>query len=182
VPVQRIKRQVQETSHLFTRFKFGEKALSFPLALAMCETLSRRGHVRFDAIVPIPLSPAKKRAGEIDRTHLLARHLGRLLRLRVVRGLALMHSISKRQFMKRGTRREFEDRYHNLLTVRPALRGRQHILLVDDVCTHGSTLSVAYNRLREFNPECTVVATTAGLMVRKETVKRRRAVIARSIR
>jgi predicted amidophosphoribosyltransferase len=173
---------VQATSHLFSRFKFGEKALSFPLALAMYETLSRRGHVRFDAIVPIPLSPAKKRIGEIDRTQSLAKHLGRLLRSRVVRGLALTNSISKRQFLKHATRREFEDRYYDLLTVQPALRGRQQILLVDDVCTHGSTLSVAYDRLLEFNPECTVVATTAGLMVRKETVKRRRAVIARSIR
>jgi predicted amidophosphoribosyltransferase len=68
-----------KTDELFRRFKAGEKNLAFPLALGMHEALVARGLESVDAIVPVPLSPDKVAAGEIHRTLLLARELGRQL-------------------------------------------------------------------------------------------------------
>jgi hypothetical protein len=39
-----------------------------------------------------------------------------------------------------------------------------------------------FDRILEANPDCSVVAATAGLMIRKDTVRRKRAVLSRSHR
>jgi predicted amidophosphoribosyltransferase len=161
---------VRRTSELFYRFKVGEENLAFPLALAMFAALRDRGLLRldFDAVVPIPLSPDKAGRGEIHRTRLLARELGRLLGVRTVELLQLNRPLSKRTLGL--GQLAFERRYHNALDVSQAVHRYQRLMLVDDVVTHGSTLLAAASRLRKVNPTLELAAVTAGQMILKASV------------
>lgn len=125
----------------------------------------------FDCIVPIPLSPDKQEKGQLNRTRILAQALGALLRVTVADVLSLSGAISKRQFLSAGfTLAQFENRYHQLLHVDARIRQYPRILLLDDVCTEGSTLNCALQRIRETHPHCQLSATTAGQMILKSVI------------
>jgi predicted amidophosphoribosyltransferase len=168
-------RGVQLTTDIFYRFKTGEGALSYPLALSICSSLKNRGSLDFDCVVPIPLSPHKARKKEIHRTRLLAKEVARLIGTRKAELLSLKCSISKRQLLSRGyTRGYFGEKYYRALSVSRRVRKFKRILLVDDVCTEGRTLGCALRRIREMNPDCEVSAATAGQMILKAVVRKRR--------
>lgn len=163
---------VKKTSNLFYRFKLGEQVLAFPLALGIYESLRRRRTLDFDCVVPIPLSPDKAAANEINRTRLLAGELAKLLGIRVADVLSLNRPISKRQLRSLGyTRRDFEDAYYAALSVSGRVTSFNRILLLDDVCTEGSTLQCAFRRIREVHPSCEISAVTAGQMIVKAVIK-----------
>lgn len=166
-----IRAGIRRTSELFYRFKTGEVALAYPLALAAHRALAKAQRLDFDAIVPVPLSPDKERAGELHRTLVLARELGRLLDAPVRRRvLELTKPVSKKRLRIQGglSVAGFENAYRNALEV-GAVSGSS-ILLVDDVCTEGSTLKVCAGALSE--PDRTIVATTAAQMAVKPVVRR----------
>jgi len=164
-----IARPVQESSDLFYRFKAGEGALAYPLARGIYEALRRRHLLDFDAIVPIPLSPDK--TSELHRTRALARELGRLLGIPVVEALSLRAPVSKRRLRNAGwSARDFERHYIELLEVASQVARHNRVLLIDDVCDHGSTLRCGAERLRQDHPHLNVMAVSAGQMVIREAV------------
>jgi len=159
-------------SNVFYRFKMGISNLAFPLALGIYRALQKRKMLDFDCIVPIPLSPDKARAGEINRTLLLAQELSKLLGTDVIEGLSLSGPISKHG-LRTGlglSAATFELRYGSLLCVSDAIKSRSRILLIDDVCTEGSTLRSAVNAIKSVNTTCELVAGTAGQMILKSVV------------
>ena len=161
---------IHRGSQLFYRFKSGHSSLAFPLALVMYEVLTQQVS-DFDCIVPIPLSPDKQEKGQLNRTRILAQALAALLRVTVADVLSLSGAISKRQFLAGGlTQAQFENRYHQLLHVDARIRQYPRILLLDDVCTEGSTLNSALQRIRETHPHCQLSATTAGQMILKSVI------------
>ena len=162
---------IHRGSHLFYRFKAGRSSLAFPLALAMYEALKQQRALTVDCIVPIPLSPDKQTTGQINRTGILAQQLASLLGVPIADVLSLRDAISKRQFLSAGlSRSQFEYRYHQLLHVDTAITQHRRILLLDDVCTHGSTLNCALRRIREVHPASELTATTAGQMILRSVV------------
>jgi hypothetical protein len=74
--------------------------------------------------------------------------------------------ISKRRLRGRlgYTASEFEQAYASTLIASERVRSVPSVLLVDDVCTEGSTLGVCGKALRAKNPKCTVVTSTACQM------------------
>ena len=174
-----LSQPVHRSSELFYRFKTGESSLAFPLALAMYEVLKEQRALEFDCVVPIPLSPDKVERGEINRTRLLARELSALLGVKVADVLSLSGPISKRRLLSAGlTQAQFESRYYQLLRVAPDVRKYARILVLDDVCTQGSTLDCALRRIREAHPACELTATTAGQMILKSVVADQRLILA----
>jgi predicted amidophosphoribosyltransferase len=171
---RRFKDAIRRTDELFKRFKTGEEKLAYPLALGMREALADRGLDRVDCVIPVPLSPDKAEAGEIHRTRLLARELGRLLGVPVREFLTLQEPISKRRL--RGERgygaTAFEAAYRAALDVDQRIANYGRVALVDDVCTEGSTISACFEEMRRVNPELEVVATTAGQMTVRAAVRR----------
>lgn len=163
---------VRRTSEIFNRFKLGDEALAFPLALGMFEALRRRKNLNFDCIVPIPLSPEKADKGELNRTFVLAAELARLLGTKVVSALSLNTPISKRRLVNSYglTKSQFETLYSAALCVSNNITKYNKILLLDDVCTQGSTLRVATNSIKGVHPECNIFAVTAGQMIIKSVV------------
>ncbi|TDO57349.1 hypothetical protein EV651_11173 [Kribbella sp. VKM Ac-2571] len=167
-----IRKGIRRSTELFTRFKTGEKSLAYPLGLGMQRALVQAKTLDFDAIVPVPLSPDKKVAGEVDRTGLLAEELSLLLGVPVRHWLSLSEPISKRK-LRTGlgfSAAEFEQRYAAALVTDAGLAGVQSILLVDDVCTEGSTLRVCATAIGAVNPHLSIVAVTAGQMVVRRAV------------
>lgn len=162
---------IHRGSHLFYRFKAGRSSLAFPLALAMYEALKEQQALPVDCVVPIPLSPDKQSRGQLNRTGILAQQLASLLGVAIADVLSLRAPISKRQFLSNGhSRFQFEYRYHQLLQVHNSVRQYARILLLDDVCTQGSTLNCALRRIRETHPHSQLTATTAGQMILKNVV------------
>ncbi len=169
----RLKAEYRRTDELFRRFKTGEQKLAFPLALGIQESLAERGLAGFDAVIPIPLSPDKDQRGEIHRTRLLARELGRLLGVRVREALSLSQPISKRRL--RGdhgySAALFESAYRQRLVVDPVAAQLDRVVLVDDVCTEGSTIRANALALRAVRPTLEIVAVTAGQMTVRAAVQ-----------
>jgi hypothetical protein len=161
-----ISPEIRKTAELFYRFKSGMGALGFPLALGMRDALRRGSAPSFDALIPIPLSPDKEAAGELNRALVLANELSLLLGVPVLRALTLAAPISKRAMRAAGASvREFERAYFDRLVVASGVLAARRVLLVDDVCTHGSTLDMATRALLDANSSLTVSASTAAQMI-----------------
>ena len=169
-----VNRRTQLLGEQFTRFKLGEELLAYPFALGMYEALIHAGRVKFDAIVPIPLSPDKASAGEYHRTLGLAKELSSMIDAPVVEALTLRKAISKKQRRTRDglSPAAFESEYRLALEVTPdLLDGTTLVLLVDDACTEGSTLRSASQALhRSGVPPQHIVAATAVQMAVKAVV------------
>jgi phosphoribosylpyrophosphate synthetase len=159
---------VAATTEVFSRFKLGERALAFPLALGMRAALRSRAATSPVALVPIPLSPDKAARGELNRTAVLAENLRLLTGYPVRPVLSLADPISKRALDTTAARFELE--YSQRLRVSGDVASLDAILLVDDVCTNGSTLACAYRALKAAGPSLVVGAVTAGQMTVKAAV------------
>lgn len=168
-----VQPSVRQTSETFHRFKTGEEDLAYPLALGIYQALVDGGVTAFDCIVPIPLSPDKEKAEEIHRTRLLAQELAHLLDTDVVELLSLNRPISKRVLrgQYRYSAQQFETAYSDALELHQDAELLGRVLLVDDVCTEGSTLRAAVGRLAELNHDCEVVVATAGQMAVRAAVR-----------
>lgn len=168
-----IKAAVRRTSDIFYDFKTGGKNLSYPLALGMFNALAKAEQLMAECIIPIPLSPDKAEKGELNRTLTLARTLSPMLKPPVAECLALNTPISKR--ILRGVYRysaaEFENAYGSALIVKSLPSGTKSALLLDDVCTEGSTLRAAAIALKATHPGLTLTAVTAGQMTVKSVVR-----------
>ncbi len=161
----------RRVTQMLGEFKVGERRYAYPLAAGIDAALRARGETGFDAIVPIPLSPEKAAAGELNRTSALASELSRLVGAPVRNDLSLAGPISKRRMQAQGYGpAEFQARYRGLLEVDPGIANVGRIILLDDVITKGSTLSVAAAALRAVNPEIEIVVAAAGQMILKAVV------------
>lgn len=167
---------VRRTTEAFRSFKAGNKKLAYPFALGMRKGLELAEMEGFTCIVPIPLSPDKMKRRELHRTRVLSKELGRLLDVPVKELLSLKGAISKRAS---GLGRvAFGRRYRELLAVSPEMRKQERILIVDDTCTHGTTLTAVTTRVKEATPDCEVLAAAGTQMAIADSVAREKAVLA----
>ncbi len=123
------------------------RALAAPLAQLLFEYLSTHD-VPGEVLVPVPLHPRRLRERGYNQSGLLARELGRLSGMTVLRDCLVRRRYAPPQA---GTS-TVEERRRNVTGVfscrndRP--RGKQ-VLLIDDVSTSGATLDACAAALKE---------------------------------
>jgi len=167
-----ISHEIKHSTELFMRFKVGEENLAYPLALGMFRALQARHQLEWDVLVPVPLSPDKIRKQELHRTRWLARELGEMLGARISEHLSLQYPISKRRLLKKGVGpAKYEKRYAKALVAGRRLSNVSRVLIVDDVCTHGSTLSCVARELQRLYPDAHIGATTAAQMILRGAIE-----------
>ena len=92
--------------------------------------------------------------------------------------LSLRLPISKRRLRNAGMKAvAFEQRYSQLLAVDAGVTRYSRVLLVDDVCDHGSTMGCCAARLQAAHPGLVIVAAAAGQMAIKEAVRSSKRII-----
>ncbi len=101
----------------------------------------------FDALVPVPLHPARKREREFNQAEVIAELLARRA------GVPVRNAIVRTRYTTTQTRLDRRERMENLrgaFRVRhPAAVLDRHLILVDDVFTTGSTVEECARVLRD---------------------------------
>ena len=137
---------------LIHRFKYGgQYYLRRLLSEILLEALrdERMTATPVDAIVPVPLHPARRRERGFNQAEALARWVGRRT------GIPVLDSIERRSYTLTQTQFDRSERMRNLrnaFTLRKnSVVVGKNLVLLDDVLTTGSTLH-----------ECAVVLRKAG--------------------
>jgi ComF family protein len=145
---------------LLQALKYGNAlALAEPLAGELAAAVRRRTDTRADAIVALPLAPARQRQRGFNQAHEIARRLAVSLRLPLLRGLARVRDSPPQATLA------WSDRSRNVrgaFVGNASLRGRT-VAIVDDVMTTGATLAAAAEAARRAGAlavEAWVVART----------------------
>jgi len=143
-------------------FKFlGRKQLAKKMGDMMAEVVEREPRFwPLDIIVPVPISQGNLRQRGFNQTELLARQIGRRLKIAVDPGILvrIKETPSQRELTR-------EEREKNLLyafkVTQPQKVLGKKILLVDDVYTTGSTIRECTRVLLEAGAERVSVITWA---------------------
>jgi len=147
---------------LIHRFKYQhDYYLRRTLAAWLDETLDdgRLSTVRFDALVPVPLHPARWREREFNQAEALAELVGKRRKIPVRNLLRrARYTTTQTQF----DREERMENLHNAFNLRQntPMTGLR-LLLVDDVFTTGSTVNECARVLRETGATTVCVVTVA---------------------
>jgi ComF family protein len=135
------------------------KAVASILATILAEAY-RRYELAADVIVPVPLHPSRLRERGYNQSELLARALGAILVLPVDTSTLQRTRQTKSQMTL-----DAYERHQNVaeaFACSNATLSGQRVLLIDDVCTTGSTLEVCAHALKQSG-----VASVWGLTLAK---------------
>lgn len=125
----------------------GMKELARPLAGYLIAYLQTHP-LPFDGLVPVPLHPEREAARGFNQSALLAREVGRALRLPVHEGVIVRSRATPPQVHLHRQQR-LENVKDAFAATRPGALTGGRFLLVDDVCTTGATLQAAAQALHE---------------------------------
>lgn len=133
---------------LMHRLKYrGDQALGLYLGQLMGLQLAQSDRFRqADALLPLPLAPARERKRGYNQAALLCQGIAEVLQKPV-----LTDAIARTAFTESQTKKNRVERWQNIegrfrLTDEKGLEGR-HLLLVDDVITTGATLEACGREL-----------------------------------
>ncbi|WP_347489206.1 ComF family protein [Desulfoscipio sp. XC116] len=151
---------VREAVH---RLKYrGMKSLAAPLGKMMAEAVLReRAFALADVLVPVPLHPVRERERGYNQSVLLARALGESLRMPVLEQVLVKIKETPSQTSLTG-----QQRRQNLLrafavVASDYIKGKI-VIIVDDVFTTGSTVSILSHLLRQAGAHSVLALTFAG--------------------
>jgi predicted amidophosphoribosyltransferase len=128
--------------------------------------------VRFDYVLGIPLSPEKKKNGELDRVSEICKILSKEMGVEYLEeGLSLTEHVTRREYKRLGKQTFTHDYYKSLELKTPIPLDNKTILIVDDVITDGVTLRVTAKKIKDSFPNCRIYAATAGIMAKVNNMK-----------
>lgn len=114
-----------------------------------------------DGIIPMPIHLIKRLKRGYNQSELIAEGIGSVTRLPIVKALRAMRPHATQ------TGKDIEQRRSNLRNVFAAVPGcasaGQHLILLDDVCTTGATLSEAARTFLAAYPSTRISLLTIGV-------------------
>jgi ComF family protein len=133
--------------HLMHQLKYkGNKELGRQLGRIMGEQLKKSGRFTVDALIPLPLFPAKERKRGYNQATILCEGIAEILQVPI-----LDKAIIRPQHTETQTKKGRIERWKNMegkfVLTTPAAIQDKHILLVDDVITTGATLEACGTEL-----------------------------------
>jgi competence protein ComFC len=132
------------------QFKYQDlRSLAAPLGQLMAEGWKALApdDLQPDVIVPVPLHPSRQLQRGYNQATLLAQELGSRLRCPVMKEVLVRIKATAPQVDLDAQERR--DNVRNAFRCRDTSLAGKHVLLIDDVCTTGSTLESACVALRE---------------------------------
>jgi ComF family protein len=126
--------------HLMHQFKYKrQRELGLQLGRIMGEQLMASGLFRVDALVPLPLFPAKEKRRGYNQAMVLCEGMATSMHVPIID-----RSISRPEHTETQTRKGRVERWKNMegkfVLTNPETIRNKHLLLVDDVITTGATL------------------------------------------
>jgi ComF family protein len=133
--------------HLMHQFKYkGNRELGLQLGRMMGDQLKKAGRFDADALLPLPLFPAKEKRRGYNQATILCEGMAESMGLPVID-----NAITRPQHTETQTKKGRIERWKNMegkfILTKPELIQNKHVLLVDDVVTTGATLEACGNEL-----------------------------------
>jgi ComF family protein len=133
--------------HLMHQLKYrGSRDLGLQLGRLMGAQLLRSGRFGADALVPLPLFPARERKRGYNQATVLCKGIAEVLRIPVLEKL-----VTRPQYTETQTQKGRIERWKNMegkFVARDLSQADgKHLLLVDDVITTGATLEACGNEI-----------------------------------
>lgn len=145
--------------NLLFSLKYGNnKALGHFYGREIGEQLKNGSFASADALIPVPLHPRKEFTRGYNQSLLLAKGISEIIHVPVD-----AKSVARTRHTATQTRKSrFQrwDNVHDIFSVKDAIKNYQHVVLIDDVITTGSTLESLIVSLRKKKPELSVSVVT----------------------
>lgn len=133
--------------HLMHQFKYkGNRDLGLQLGRMMGEQLLDSGRFGADALVPLPLFPAREKRRGFNQATILCEGIAGVMRVPVLDKLVLRPQHTETQTRK-GRIERWKNMEGKFVLKDPGSIRNKHLLLVDDVVTTGATLEACGNEL-----------------------------------
>lgn len=119
----------------------------YALGQALGEKLMECRLPHIDGIIPVPLYSADRRRRGYNQAKLIARHVSKVINAPVIKNAVIKHRATAQQKLLSGKERR-ENLKGAFCVKAPELIKGKSLLILDDVCTTGSTLSELTKLLR----------------------------------
>lgn len=143
------------------KYQEGQKLGEF-MGRSLAKKLEEQSWLKnVDAILPIPLHSKKNFKRGYNQSLLIAKGLAETTEIPIKNGLA------RKKHHESQTRKSKEERWQNVKSIfrvnEEVISEFQHVVIVDDVLTTGSTLESAARTIKAYNPEIKVSLITIAI-------------------
>jgi len=112
----------------------------------MGDQLQRSNRFKIDALIPLPLFPAKEKRRGYNQATLLCKGMAELMMIPVLEDVIIRPQHTETQ-TKKGRVERWKNMEGKFVLTKPESIRNKHLLLVDDVVTTGATLEACGNEL-----------------------------------
>ncbi len=125
---------------LMHEFKYkGDRDLGLLLGRLIGDQINRSTRFRVDALIPLPLFPAKELRRGYNQAAVLCEGMAANLQVPIIRNVIIRPEYSETQ-TKKGRLERWKNMDGKFVLTDPTILNDRHVLLVDDVVTTGATL------------------------------------------
>jgi len=133
--------------HLMHQFKYkGNKELGLQWGRMMGEQIKKSGRFEVDALVPLPLFPAKEKRRGYNQATILCNGMAESMGIPVLDNIIIRPQHTETQ-TKKGRIERWKNMEGKFVLTKPEAIRNKHILLVDDVVTTGATMEACGDEL-----------------------------------
>lgn len=133
--------------HLMHQFKYkGNKALGLQLGRMMGENLKRSGRFHADALIPLPLFPAKEKRRGYNQATVLCEGIRESMNIPILKDVIIRPQFTETQ-TKKGRIERWKNMEGKFVLKDVDAICTKNILLIDDVVTTGATLEACGTEL-----------------------------------